>query len=110
MNILLANFQMKSWTGSELFVRDLALALHARGHSIIVFAPVCGCGGAAQGEDAVLYGIGLHPLAISQILLVQPPRIGDRVLRHDVLRSLDIAAREIEDVVFLQRVVVAKHE
>ncbi|QIL69777.1 glycosyltransferase family 4 protein [Diaphorobacter sp. HDW4B] len=42
MQIILANFSMKTWTGSELFVRDLALALQARGHSIVVFSPVLG--------------------------------------------------------------------
>ena len=40
MNILLAVCTMTSRTGAEWFVYDLALALKARGHSVIVYAPL----------------------------------------------------------------------
>lgn len=33
---------MQYRSGAELFVRDLALALHQRGHSIVVYAPILG--------------------------------------------------------------------
>ncbi|QIL81308.1 hypothetical protein G7047_16350 [Diaphorobacter sp. HDW4A] len=33
---------MQYRTGAELFVRDIALALHQRGHSIIVYSPIMG--------------------------------------------------------------------
>ncbi|MGM9428531.1 glycosyltransferase [Hydrogenophaga sp. MI9] len=42
MNILLAICSMAHRTGAELFVHDVALALHRRGHSMVVYAPVMG--------------------------------------------------------------------
>lgn len=42
MQILIAVCGMQYRSGAELFVRDLALALHQRGHSIVVYAPIMG--------------------------------------------------------------------
>lgn len=42
MRILIAMCCMQFRTGAELFVRDVALALHKRGHSIVVYAPIIG--------------------------------------------------------------------
>lgn len=42
MNILLAVCSMAHRSGAELFVHDVALALHRRGHSLVVYAPVMG--------------------------------------------------------------------
>lgn len=42
MKIIIAVCSMQYRSGAELFVRDLALALHQRGHSIVVYAPIMG--------------------------------------------------------------------
>lgn len=42
MQIIVAVCSMQYRSGAELFVRDLALALHQRGHSIVVYAPILG--------------------------------------------------------------------
>ena len=38
MNILLATWTLSEFTGAELYTRDLALALHQRGHGVTVYA------------------------------------------------------------------------
>lgn len=40
--VLLTNYQLAERTGSELYVRDVALALRLRGHRPLVFSPVLG--------------------------------------------------------------------
>lgn len=42
MNLLITNIQMKSWTGTETYVRDLALGLLKRGHRPMVYSPELG--------------------------------------------------------------------
>jgi glycosyltransferase involved in cell wall biosynthesis len=42
VNILLAVCSMSYRSGAELFVHDLALALHQRGHSVAIHAPIMG--------------------------------------------------------------------
>lgn len=42
MKILLAICCMTYRTGAELFVHDVALTLHRRGHSVVVYAPIMG--------------------------------------------------------------------
>ena len=42
MIVLLGISQMAHRTGAELFVRDLALGLNRRGHSIVVYSPILG--------------------------------------------------------------------
>jgi hypothetical protein len=42
VKIMIAVCSMQYRSGAELFVRDLALALHRRGHSIVVYAPLMG--------------------------------------------------------------------
>ena len=42
MRVLLGICIMASRSGAELFVRDLALGLNRRGHSVIVYAPIMG--------------------------------------------------------------------
>ena len=42
MKILLAVCCMAYRTGAELFVHDVAQALHRRGHSVVVYAPIMG--------------------------------------------------------------------
>jgi len=40
MNILVTNLKLTSLSGTELYVRDVALALQRRGHRVAVYAPV----------------------------------------------------------------------
>ncbi|MGE8317481.1 MAG: glycosyltransferase [Comamonas sp.] len=42
MRILIAICSVQYRSGAELFVRDLALALHRRGHTVVVYAPIMG--------------------------------------------------------------------
>lgn len=42
MNLLLTNHAISTYTGTELFVRDIAFALQKRGHSLHLFAPRLG--------------------------------------------------------------------
>lgn len=42
MRVLIGMSVMAHRTGAELFVRDLALSLNSRGHSVIVYAPIMG--------------------------------------------------------------------
>jgi GT2 family glycosyltransferase len=42
LKILLTNTYLASWTGSELYVRDVARALRSRGHTALLFSPVVG--------------------------------------------------------------------
>lgn len=42
MRILIAMCSLQFRSGAELFVRDIALALHKRGHSVTVYAPIMG--------------------------------------------------------------------
>ena len=42
MRVLITNLNLEGWTGTELFVRDVARALLAKGHSPIVYSPRLG--------------------------------------------------------------------
>lgn len=42
MRILIAMCSLQYRSGAELFVRDVALSLHQRGHSVTVYAPIMG--------------------------------------------------------------------
>ncbi len=42
MKILITNAALESWTGSELYVRDIARGLRRRGHTPFLFSPRCG--------------------------------------------------------------------
>lgn len=42
MRILITNFKLETWSGTELFVRDLALGLLEAGHRPIVYSPRLG--------------------------------------------------------------------
>ena len=42
MRILIAMCSLQFRSGAELFVRDIALSLHQRGHSVTVYAPIMG--------------------------------------------------------------------
>ncbi|HEX7295211.1 MAG TPA: glycosyltransferase, partial [Pyrinomonadaceae bacterium] len=53
LRILITNHRLKDRTGSELYVRDLALGLLRRGHSPVVYSPILG-DVAAEIRDATV--------------------------------------------------------
>lgn len=63
MKILLTNTYLASWTGSELYVRDVARGLRARGHTALMFSPVVGRLGEEMRREGfvVVDDLGLLP-------------------------------------------------
>lgn len=63
VKILLTNACLASWTGSELYVRDVARGLRARGHTAFSFSPVVGPLGEAMRSEGfvVVDDLGLLP-------------------------------------------------
>lgn len=86
MRILLTNSFLATRTGSEMVVRDFALALKARGHEVAVYAPVLtrgwrallGAGGVAAADDLGALAArpdvvhGQHTLAFLKCVLAFP--------------------------------------
>ena len=67
MKVLLGICILASRTGAELFVRDVALGLNRRGHSVVVYAPIIGdmADGIYLRPENVAYAWG-----VSRMLLV----------------------------------------
>ncbi len=42
MNVLITNYHLRNYAGTELYVRDLATALHKRGFGVEVYSPLLG--------------------------------------------------------------------
>lgn len=81
MKILLSICCLARRTGAELFVRDLALAFGARGHRVVVYAPVMG--GMADELRRRSIALVTDPDAIAE-----PPEIVIGSTRHETVACL----------------------
>ncbi|PHN00819.1 glycosyltransferase [Flavilitoribacter nigricans] len=83
MNILLTNIWLDGYAGTEVYIRDLAIALHRRGIHVEVYSPNLG----RVAEE--IRRAGIHIVSSVNQLVMQP----DLIHAHHFMPTMDVLLR-----------------